>query len=81
MEGRPSFFEMESVKEFCSPSLLSYMWLGPDDLSLWIYMTMIGQQQVNGLAIEFLRFDMDYVLRYQFIIYFDILQFFNRRYI
>ena len=42
---------------------------------------MIGQQQVNGLAIEFLRFDMDYVLRYQFIIYFDILQIFYRRYI
>ena len=44
--------------------------------SLWMYLTLIGQQNVNGVALESWRFVVDYELRCQFINYYDILYLF-----
>ena len=41
--------------------------------SLWLYLSLIGQQDVNGAALESWLFVVDYELRYQFINYYDIL--------
>ena len=53
---------------------------GPSDISLrhsrWMYLTLIGQQNVNCAALEFRRFDVDYKLRCQFINYWYILYLF-----
>ena len=50
---------------------------GPSDISLphslWMYLTLIGRQNVNGAALESCRFVMDYELKCQFINYHDIL--------
>ena len=44
--------------------VLTYVWLGPSDISLrdslWMYFTLIGQQNVSGAALESWRFVMDY---------------------
>ena len=52
-------------------SSINQYWLGPSDISLrhsrWMYLTVIGQQNVNGTALEFWRFDVEYELRCQFI--------------
>ena len=56
------------------------VWLGPSDMSLrhslWMNLTPIGQQNVNGAALESWRFVVDYELRCQFINYYDILYLF-----
>ena len=41
--------------------------------SLWIYLTLIGQQNVNDAALVSLLFVMDYELRCQFNNYYNIL--------
>ena len=60
--------------------LLTYVWLGPSDTnlchSLGMYLTMIGQQNVNGAALESWQFVMDYELRCQFINYYNVLYLF-----
>ena len=51
--------------------------LGSSDISLrhslWIYLTSMGQQNINGAALESWLFVVDYELRCQFINYYDIL--------
>ena len=48
---------------------------GPPDMghrhSLWLYLSLIGQQNVNGATLESWRFVVDYELRWQFINYYD----------
>ena len=62
---------------FTTHVFLSNVWLGPDVVILrhflWMYLTLIGQQKVNGAAFEFWRFDTDYELRCEFINHSNIL--------
>ena len=54
-----------------------YVWLGSSDINLchspWMNLTLIGQQNVSGAALESWRFIVDYELRCQYINYYDIL--------
>ena len=56
------------------------VWLGPSDVSLhhslWMFLTLIGQQNVNGVAFESWRYVAHYKLRCQFINNYDILYLF-----
>ena len=51
--------------------------MGPIDVSLrhslWMCLTLIGQQIVNGAAFESWRYDMDCELRCQFINNYDVM--------
>ena len=44
---------------------------------IWVYLTLIGQQNVNGAALESRRFVVEYELRCQFINNYDILYLFK----
>ena len=61
--------------------VLSKVWLGRYDISvrhfLWMHLTLIGQQNMNGAALESWRFVVDYDLRCQFINYYNILYLFQ----
>ena len=65
------------LKNTRGTSLEVAMLASPSDIklrhSLWMDLTLIGQQNVNGAALESRRFVMDYELRCQFISYHGIL--------
>ena len=71
-----------NVSEAYSTSAISIVyqfgvWLGSSDMnlrhSLWMKLTLIGQRNTNGAALESWRFVVDHELRCQVINYYDIL--------